>query len=84
MERSSRKKLYGILGSAAVAVLLLVLFLGLWQPGAQESGYSDEKDRTIPSLNFSILERDSFNSMKTWSVLPLAPGELGNDNPFNP
>lgn len=81
MTKSSR-----YLAIVGAVILLLVLWYFFFvrsgaPPPEFESVVSSRK--SVPDINFSILEDEALQNFKSWSVVPLPPVPTGRANPFS-
>jgi hypothetical protein len=69
------KGLVVLLLLAAVAFFVVALWGNSTPPPASEGS-------SVPELDFSVLNQESFLLFKLWSSIPIVVGETGKENPF--
>lgn len=80
--KKRQKILLGVLGT--VVVIALVVFFVDFGGGssAPDQVATSTTQTTIPNLDFSLIESETFRQFDVWSVVPVTAGETGKENPF--
>ncbi len=92
IEQKKRQKVLIIILIVAAIVAVLTWYFysqkgpsleGLGEVTTPGASINDQKLKTI-KLDFSVLDDVLFKSLKSHGVLPVAAGETGQTNPFQP
>jgi hypothetical protein len=86
MARSKRINIFGLLIIVLGVAASLIYYTGLTAPSVPETPriYPDLLEFNTMSLDFSVLERESFENLRTFGDIPVRPGATGRENIFAP
>ncbi len=85
MARSVKINIFGLLIVFLGLVAGLIYYMGLITPEVPAAlvSYPDLLRFRTMSLNFSVLDKASFENLETFGEIPVNPGATGRDNIFD-
>ncbi len=86
MARTAKINIFGLLIVFLGLAAGLIYYMGLIEPEvpAATAAYPDLLQFRTMSLNFSVLDKTSFENLETFGEIPVNPGATGRDNIFDP